>query len=196
MGMEVPAQFDNANWSHGFRNWLRDLEFDHITGKTSMQIRIEQYEQIDKSIREVSNELRSYSRKHYKEDYNLLRSVPGVGGLVASGILSELGDLRRFNNFKELAAIVGMMPKMNQSGEGAIKSSGMTPRGNRLIRSYLIEAAWQAVRVDQALQDYYRVHLSQGRKSQDVIVKVARKLLSRIHAVIRTKIPYQIGVIA
>ena len=195
MGIEVPLEFDNANWSHGFRNWLRELDFEHITGKKSMQIRVEQYEQIDKAIREVSNELRLYARKHYKEDYELLRSVPGVGGLVASGILSELGDLRRFKNFKQLSAIVGMMPKMSQSGEGGVKSSGMTPRGNRLIRTYLIEAAWQAVRVDQALQDYYRVHLSQGKKSQDIIIKVARKLLSRIHAVIRTKTPYQIGVI-
>lgn len=195
MGIEVPAEFDNANWSHGFRNWLKSLEFDHITGKKSMQIRVEQYEQTDKAIRDVSNELRLYARKHYKEDYILLRSVPGVGGLVASGILSELGDLRRFKNFKQLSALVGMMPKMSQSGEGGVKSGGMTPRGNRLIRTYLIEAAWQAVRVDQALQDYYRVHLSQGKKSQDIIIKVARKLLSRIYAVIRTRTPYQMGVI-
>lgn len=83
MGIEVPQEFDNANWSHGFRNWLRGLEFEHSTGKKSMQIRVDQYEQIDKAIREVSNELRLYARTHYKEDYNLLRSVPGVGGLIA-----------------------------------------------------------------------------------------------------------------
>ena len=56
-----------------------------------------------------------------------------------------------------------------------------------------IEASWQAVRFDPVLQEYYRSHY--GKQPNKIIVKVARKLLSRIHAVIKTEIPYQIGVI-
>ncbi len=51
-----------------------------------------EYEFIDSQVRKVSNELRAYCRKHYKKDYYLLRSVPGIGGIVACGILSEIGD--------------------------------------------------------------------------------------------------------
>lgn len=52
-------------------------------------------------FRDVSTQLRKWTKKHYKEDYMLLRSIPGIGPIVASGRLSELGDLRRFKNIKQ-----------------------------------------------------------------------------------------------
>ncbi|WP_282019249.1 IS110 family transposase, partial [Salegentibacter mishustinae] len=81
------------------------------------------------------NQLRAYCRKYFKKDYYLLRSVPGIGGIVAVGILSELGDLRRFNNLKHLAGYVGLAPGLYESGATS-KSLGMNPRCHRLIRSY------------------------------------------------------------
>ena len=61
------------------------------------------------------------------------------------------------------------------------------------MRSYLVESTWQALRRDPVMQLYYRSHA--GKDVKRILVKVARKLLSRIHAVIRTEIPYQIGVV-
>src|SRR5690606_2206796 len=146
----------------------------------------------DKELRDVSTKLRAYCRKHYKKDYYLLRSIPGIGGIVACGILCELGDLRRFNNVKHLAGYVGLAPGVYQSG-GNQKTLGMTPRAHRLIRSYFVEAAWQSLRADPVMQTYYRKH--QGKNVKSVIIKVARKLLSRTLAVIKTEIPYTIGII-
>ena len=141
----------------------------------------------------MSNELRKYCRTHFKKDYRLLRSIPGIGGIVASGILSEIGDLRRFGNFKQLAAYVGLMPRLHQSGDNT-RSPGISPRGNRIMRSYFVEAAWQALRFDPVMQSYYRTH--SGKESKAILVKVARKLLSRVLAVIKTETPYQIGIVS
>ena len=116
----------------------------------------------------------------------------GIGPIVASGILSELGDLRRFNNMKHLAGYVGLCPGIYQSG-GTIRHTGVSIRAHRLIRSYFIEASWQAIRTDPVMQGYYRKH--QGKNVKSVIVKVARKLLSRTLAVIKTGTPYEIGVV-
>jgi len=66
-------------------------------------------------------------------------------------------------------------------------------RAHRLIRSYFIEASWQAIRTDPVMQGYYRKH--HGKNVKSVIVKVARKLLSRTLAVIKTETPYEIGVL-
>ncbi len=140
----------------------------------------------------ISNQLRAYARKHYKKDYYLLKSVPGIGGIVAVSILAELGDLRKYNRFDDLASSVGFVPGIYSSGDTTIVS-GITPRAKGLLRSYIIEASWQAVRFDPVLQEYYRSHY--GKKPNKIIVKVARKLLSRIHAVIKTETPYQIGII-
>src|SRR5690606_42083847 len=99
---------------------------------------------LDKEKREVSNELRGYCRKHYKTDYNLLRSVPGIGGIVACGILSELGDLRRFATLKHLAGYLGLAPGIYQIG-GNSRDTGIITRANTIARSHLVEAALQAI---------------------------------------------------
>jgi len=192
-GIKVPERYDNDHWSHGFRDWLDGLDFEYDTGKEVLESRMRSFRFIDREFRDVSTQLRKWTKKHYKGDYMLLRSIPGIGPIVASGILSELGDLRRFGNIKQLAGYVGLSPGIYQSGD-TIRHTGVSMRAHRLIRSYFIEASWQAIRTDPVMQGYYRKH--QGKNVKSVIVKVARKLLSRTLAVIKTGIPYEIGVIA
>jgi len=192
-GIKVPAEFDNDHWSHAFRHWIDSQEFNYPTARETMASKMRNFRFIDKELRDVSTQLRAYCRKHFKKDYYLLRSVPGIGGIVAVGILSELGDLRRFNSLKHLAGYVGLAPGIYESGANS-KSTGMNPRCHRLIRSYFVEASWQAIRTDPVLQAYYRKHL--GKDVKKIIVKVAHKLLSRTLAVIKTETPYEIGVVA
>jgi len=193
LGIEIPDQLDKPHWSHKFRKWIRDQSFNYTTMDYCLETRMNSFDFVDAQIRSVSVKLRAYCRKHYKQDYYLLRSVPGVGPIVACGIICEIGDLRRFKNFKQLASYVGLIPSIYQSGDN-LKTAGLTPRANRIMRSYLVEATWQALRFDPVMQQYYRSH--QGKDVKRILVKVARKLLSRIHAVIRTQTPYEIGVIS
>lgn len=191
-GVEVPNEYDNSHWSHKFRYWLDDLDFDFQGARLTMDSKLRQFRFIDQEIRDVSTQLRKHCKKEYKTDYTLLRSIPGIGGIVACGILCELGDLRRFGSLKHLAGYVGIAPGIHQSGDN-LRTTGITRRAHRLIRSYFIEASWQAIRTDPVMQAYYRKH--QGKNVKSIIIKVARKLLSRTLAVIKTEIPYQIGVI-
>ncbi|KXN98921.1 hypothetical protein LS48_07415 [Aequorivita aquimaris] len=130
--------------------------------------------------------------KALQEGLLSFKSIPGIGGIVACGIICELGDLRRFNSIKHLAGYVGLAPGIHQSGDNQ-KSTGITMRAHRLMRSYFIEASWQAIRTDPIMQAYYRRHL--GKNVKSIIIKVARKLLNRTLAVIKTETPYAIGVI-
>lgn len=191
-GIKVPEQYENDHWSHGFRGWLDDIIFEYPIAKASLESRMRYFRFVDEDLRLVSNQLRAYCRKHFKKDYYLLRSIPGIGGIVACGVISELGDLRRFNSVKHLAGYVGLAPGVYQSGDN-YKTTGITPRAHRLIRSYFIEASWQAIRTDPVMQHYYRKHY--GKDTKKIIIKIARKLLSRTLAVIKTGTPYEIGVI-
>jgi transposase len=191
-GIKEPEGFDNDHWSHAYRTWLDQMLFHYPTAKATLDSRMRMFRFIDKELRDVSGQIRGYCRKHHKKDYYLLRSIPGIGGIVACGIICELGDLRRFNSIKHLAGYVGLAPGIYQSG-GNFKTMGITMRAHRLIRSYFVEASWQAIRADPVMQAYYRRH--QGKNVKSVIIKVARKLLSRTLAVIKTEIPYTIGVV-
>jgi transposase len=191
-GLKIPKELDNANWTYKFKDWIRSIQWHYTTGKSMIDSSMRQIDFLHHEINNISTELRSYCRKNYSSYYNLLKSVPGVGPLTAICFIAEIGDISRFNNFKQLASLVGLMPSIYQSAD-TNKTQGLTPRCLRLMRSYLVEAVWQAVRIDPVMQSYYKSHV--GKKPNDIIVKVARKLLSRMHAVLRTKTTYEIGLI-
>jgi transposase len=97
MGIEIPKAYDNPNWNKGFRAWMAALEFEYPTAKSNLNILLNQFEYLNKQIQDVGTELRRYAKVNYKEHYMLLRSIPGIGPLVACGILAEMGDISRFN---------------------------------------------------------------------------------------------------
>jgi len=191
-GIKIPEQFDNPNWSREMKTWIGSIGWKYSSAAESMKSRLKQLEFMWYEELHISNELRAYCRKHYKKDYYLYKSVPGIGGITAAAMIAELGDIRRFNRLDELAAIVGLVPGIYQSSDNKI-NLGLTKRSNHQLRSLLVEASWVAVREDMALQQYYRKHAH--KEPNKAIIKVAHKLLSKMRAVIMSGIPYQIGLI-
>jgi transposase len=191
-GIKLPEAYDNPNWSRAMKTWIANIKWKYSSAAESMKSRLKQLEFIWYEELHISNELRFYCRKHYRKDYYLYKSIPGIGGITAAGILSELGDIRRFERLDELAAIVGLVPGIYQSSENKI-NLGLTRRSNSQLRSLLVEASWVAVRTDMALQQYYRQHAH--KEPNQAIIKVAHKLLNRMRGVIKSGIPYQPGVV-
>lgn len=190
--IKIPEGMDTAKWPKRFLKWLDELQLEHTTQKRTLKSMLSQYRFLDQEIKSISTDIRAYCKKNLKEDYQLLRSVPGIAGLTAGYLLAELGDIKRFNSLKRLASYVGFVPGLQQSGD-TIYTTGCTPRANRHVRNLIVEAAWIAIRVDPAMQNYYRTHA--GKNAKAAIFKVGRKLLSRILAVIKNQTPYSIGVI-
>lgn len=190
--IHIPEEMDTPKWPKRFLKWLRNISMEFSNNILTIQSMLAQYEFVDQQLKDLSNAMRSYCRKNYKTDYYLLKSVPGIAGLSASYILAELGDIRRFSSLKRFASYVGFVPGMHQSGSSTF-TTGTTPRANRQVRNIIVEASWIAIRSDPVMQNYYRSHA--GKNSKAVIFKVGRKLLSRIYAVIKSEIPYSIGVL-
>lgn len=189
-GIKVPDEFDNPNWSRDFIVWLEQIKFSSICGDLALQGKIRMYKFMKSEYLEIANQMRAYCRKNNKKDYDLLRSIPGIGGYLASVILAECGDLRRFNTEGQFSSFVGLVPGIYNSGNSE-KCLGITPRSRSQLRSYLVEAAWIAIRKDTEMQNYYRKH--QGKNVKSVIIKVAHKMTRRILSVIKTETPYQIN---
>jgi transposase len=177
MGTKIPEEFDNANWTKAFLGWLSEQYQNDKMGKLTLDSQLKVLEVLQQEYLGIAKELRSYYRQEEKELYYLLKSVPGIGGYLASVLLSELGDFSRFKNEQHLSSYVGLVPGLHESGDSE-KKLGVTPRCNALLRTYLIEAAWVSVRIDPEMQAYFRRH--QGKNEQSVIVKVAHKLIKKI----------------
>jgi transposase len=74
-----------------------------------------------------------------------LATIPGIGPVTASAILSAIGDGKQFKSGREFAAWVGLVPRQNSSG-GKESLGHITKRGNMYIRRLLVSGATTQLR--------------------------------------------------
>jgi transposase len=188
-GIVLPEKYDTITWSREMLRWLHDQHWSYAPATQAMYSRLAELQFLKAQFLHVSRELRAYARKNYKQQYYLLRSIPGVGPLTAIGVLAEVGDIKRFKGIDQLSAYVGLVPALHSSGSRTY-TKGLTHRSKSLLRSYLIEAAWVAAKKDPTLMQYYRER--QGCDHRKLIIKLAAKTLSRIYHVIKSGEPYRL----
>jgi len=194
-GVVLPDKFANSNWSRNFITWLGELSFEYPSSKTTLTYMVREAELLRKELLSISNDIRKLMRSaYYKKLYYLLRTITGIGPLTTASLLTEIGDMKRFPSFYELNSFIGFVPMEHSSGERELKGR-LTVRRHRQLRSDLIECAWTAKRTDPALSLFYSEQLKRGKEPKLVIVKIARKLLSRIRYVWVNEQPYEKGVV-
>lgn len=194
-GISLPDKFNNSNWSKNFIQWLSELAFEYSSNRTTLDYMIREAELLRKELLSISNDIRKLMRSAaYKKLYYLLRTVCGIGPLTAASLITEIGDMKRFPSFYELNSFIGLLPMEHSSGEREQKGR-LTVRKHRQLRSDLVECAWTAQRTDPALSLYYHQQLKKGKEPKLIIVKIARKLLSRIRYVWMNEKPYENAVV-
>ena len=193
-GIPLPGKYDNSFWTKAFLVWLQQVELPSKNSRLTLDFLLEQYEFTYRHFLKVSIEVRKLQKKSkYKEYAKLLRAIPGIGPLTTVQLLTELEDIDRFRNFKEFNSYIGLKPLTHSSGESDRKGY-MTYRGHHGLRSSLIECAWSSVQKDPAMLKRYE-ELRAKHTGKRAIVIIARKLLSRIYHVLKTKEPYVLGVV-
>lgn len=106
-------------------------------------------------------------------------------------VLTQLGDIQRFKSLDELCCYIGLVPNMYGSGDRMVTGS-IVKRGRKEIKIMLIEASWEAIRKDPALMHKFN-ELSKRMNKNKAIIRIARKLLSRIRHLLIKKSMYQLG---
>ena len=188
-GIDIPKQFDNPHWSHNFLQWIEQKANEDDDLKDTLLMMLEEVKLLRSLLLKTEQKVRDLMRtEQFKHKSTLLRSIHGVGPLIAMLFLTEVGDVRRFRTFDQLNRFVGFCPDCHSSGEKN-KDTGITSRRHNLLRSMLIEAAWQLIRRDPAMLEHYN-NLKKRMKGQQAIIRIARKLLRRIRAVMLTEEMY------
>lgn len=88
-------------------------------------------------------------------EYQSLISIPGIGPILASGILAEIGTITSFDSHNALAKYAGLTWRVNQSGNYSSDDTRMTKTGNKYLRYYLIEAANSVKNHAPEYKEYY-----------------------------------------
>jgi transposase len=122
----------------------------------------------------------------------LLSSVPGVGPVLATTLIAELGEIRRFSSSAALIAYAGLDPKVRQSGRSLVRNTRITKRGSPSLRRALFLAAMIARRHDAELRRYAEKKEAEGKPYTVATVAVARRIATRVYAVWKRGTPYVI----
>lgn len=192
-GIELPEKY-HKGWSNRFIEWLRDSDQVQGSARTTLNYMVEQMILHRSMLLKVNRDIRALQNSEkYKQRMLWLVSIPGIGPLTAIILLVELIDMRRFSSFRQLNSFVGLYPMEHSSGEDEHKGA-ITIRHNKHLRKILVEDSWTAIRHDPALTLAFS-QLTLRMTSKRAIVKIARKLLSRVRYVLMNETFYENGVV-
>lgn len=197
IGRSIPAHFsqgETRQWSRRFIEWLKELEFEDRGNKISIDSKIRIAQALRKELLEINRQIRNLSREpYYQKDVELLISIPGIGLITAMSILTELGPITRYKTLDQLNRYVGLVPSIQGTGDKEYVGR-MTIRRQKRIKEKLIESSWTLIRQDPAMMLKFE-ELTKRMEKNKAIIRIARKLLSRIRRVLITQQTYVKNVI-
>jgi transposase len=124
----------------------------------------------------------------WRDKEDLLKSVPGVGPVVARTLIAEMPELGQLDR-RQVASLAGLAPWTRQSGKWRGRS--FTGGGRRTVRTVIFMAAMVAKRCNPVLKAFHQRLIDAGKPKMVAIIAVARKLLTILNAILRDKTPWQ-----
>jgi transposase len=139
-------------------------------------------------LRELDHDIDGKLREHAVG--SLLTTIDGIGPHTAACLVAELGDPAHFRSAGALAAYVGVIPALNQSGKRQPTHAGLTPIGNARLRAALWMPTLTAVRYNPWLRAYYQQLRARGKLPKVALVACMHKLLFAIYSVAKHRRPF------
>ena len=110
--------------------------------------------------------------------------------MTGAVILSEIGDISKFNSPRKLVAFAGLDATVTQSGEFETANNVMSKRGSPYLRKAIIQYALIASFKDPVLSIYYQKKKSEGKHHLTCVGAVARKMWNIIYAILKNNRSY------
>jgi transposase len=182
--LSFPGWFTkNGEWSRRSLQWLHDVA-DGKEGTTKPGARaalgrlVLLYESFCIQLRALDEVIDAMAQgPRYSKPFRKVKLLKGVGTLTAMVFLTEIGDLNRFANRRQLAAYLGLAPSAHESGERNDCKGRITRQGPSQVRHVLCQAAWTAIRCSEEWRATYdRIRAGSKPRNKIAIVAVMRKL--------------------
>jgi transposase len=109
----------------------------------SLDVLAHQYANVSAEIGTLEKRIHAWHRSC--EESRRLEEIPGVGPIVATALVAEIGDWKAFSSGRNLAAWIGLVPKQHSTG-GKDRLGGISKQGNRYLRWLLVAGAMAVIR--------------------------------------------------
>ena len=156
----------------------------------SIQIKmtIELIELLESQIKDIEKQVSDFIKK----SDNVITSIPGIGDMTAAIIISEIGDINRFNNPGQVLAFAGLDPSVKQSGNFNASSTRMSKRGSSLLRYALILAANNVQLNTKTFNNYYNTKRLEGKLHYNALGHCAGKLIRTIFYMLKNNVKFNL----
>ncbi|NLB53028.1 MAG: IS110 family transposase [Syntrophomonadaceae bacterium] len=121
-----------------------------------------------------------------------ITTIPGIGPTTGAIILSEIGDINRFDSPAKLVAYAGIDASVSKSGQFESTHNVMSKRGSPYLRRAIYQAALVASIHDPVLNAFYLKKRAEGKHHKTCLGAVSRKLCYIIYAVLKAGKPYEV----
>lgn len=125
-----------------YRQWLGGLTWEHAAQQLMFSEYRQSLEEIEQRITRLEREIATAAQTSaHRTTIAALQAMRGIKLVTAATVVSESGDINRFQSPRQLMAYAGMVPGERSSG-GGVRRGSITKTGNAHLRRVIIEAAW------------------------------------------------------
>lgn len=170
-------------WTNAYWGWLKALANGRVEGlrpggRAALGSLLRQADALDQEIRALDDQVMALSATpRYAARVAAMRQIKGVATLSAMVFLTELGDLGRFRNRRQLAAYLGLVPTSNESGEQNDRKGHITRQGPSRVRRVLCQSTWALIRTDPQFAAAYQSVAGRNPKHRKIaVVAIMRRL--------------------
>ena len=185
MLVRTKVQFGNSLKSR--KMMAEVINMDDILEDLTIRVK-ELEDQIAKLDKTIESEI--VNSVPLQKNYSLLKSVTGIGPLIAAFMIVSSNNFTAFDNARKYNCYAGVAPFEHTSGTSVKGRTKVSKLANKRIKILLYNGANSAVRFDQELGSYYKRKKQEGKHHQLIINAVANKMVGRAFAVIRRGTPY------
>ena len=197
-------------WTLKYMVWIRQVRFTQPAQEYTMLDYLHEVEHMNERVLRLEQaiaEAVKLAPVWMQEVVQALQALRGVAKISAATLVSELGEISRFDNPRKLMAYSGAVPGENSSGE-RVRRGAITKTGNAHLRRVVIEAAWSyrlrpgigaalrqrqkgvseevkeiAWKAQNRLHKKYQRLMAAGKDQRKIITAVGRELLGFIWAI-------------
>lgn len=119
-----------------------------------------------------------------------LTSIPGLGKKTALTLILITGGFKRFHNYRQLSAYIGICPRIFESGSSIKGKAKICKMGMSRTRALLYVCAWSACKCNGACKELYERLLQKGKSKKLALIAVANKLIKQAFAIATQNVFY------
>ena len=158
--------------------------------KTIKQLLTKLLADLQKQIAGITKKMETLTKEHEGELLTNLVSIPGIGKKTAIVLIVLSNGFKKFSNYKQLSAYIGLSPRIYESGTSVKGKAKICKMGMSSIRAMLYVCAWSACRYNKRCRELYERLLAKGKAKPLALIAVANKLLKQAFAIATHKTEY------